>query len=1388
MTAEQPTLTILELEGMSEDSVEEEAIFAAPPAHPYRINFIRAGLGPGGNTAVQPLSNLSDELCASVDGLMVFRHYLTREDIKRFTKLKVVVRMGVGYDRLDRVALAERGVTVCNVPDYGTEEIADHALALALSLRRGLVLNHELQRASPPAPWTVKLTPLVSRIRGSTFGILGLGRIGTAAALRAKAFGWNVIFFDPYLPNGADKALGVERVRDIKDLFRRSTTLSIHCPCTSETRGMVNKELLDLLPAGAILVNTARGEVVCLDAIEDALKTGRLVGAGLDVLPVEPIPEPAHPLLVAYREKAAWLEGRLIVTPHSAFFSPESFENIRTYSADTIRNNLIVCMASANSLLHAFQARRQRTGSPTEYRQLVPICTALEVNSYKNVIQLCTKLIKKQPNFYVVYVRPPGRARLDSSRLFRDPSLTHPPSEPLLLQALKTLALFLSSRPVPPSVKQEILAVVEFVKTNANGAGLADPDVLVFFAWVLKGMDQGDATLALFAKATQSHPENEEVCIEAFLHYVRVAERKSAQQIAMRMQRTFKKEPYLWWFVESILLQVSDSTDPSNNLLLSLAERQITSHYAQLRSTAGLPASLPTLKKGSAAQPLEIDAPKAPGRDKGKGKDVGASGAETPPTPPTESPKGPKALEFSSTHEFHLITRFLELRVVQEEANAAALAPATSNAVAVIPAAPKQPPPPTVLPSLPTDGVPVSLKDTLLAHFASPDANKWCERGLGLELWRREVELKYGSVDGGEWVASWNRLKHSLEQGDTNWHTMLFLIRLTFSIALGSSEMYRGAPLPSPCPEPSGVGATLLQQSRVLFRGLADEGEKGLRERGFLLALLEIEKESRTRNWEEGTPLSQLVAEYFERFSTKMCCLEDLKPYLAVLTPSERAAFRETVVAIADGTTDLSDKKIWRVITASQIARSLLAESDEATEVAAALAYTKRYFQALPLGKGLVATELQPADDFALLAGQAFVSAWEFSHDRAHLEKAIAVLDFAAARSRYKYQIRILLVHLLRLLGASSLAVLHYRILGVKSIQYDTLSHVLLTRAATFAIGNDPGLAEETAASQKWYTTGEHEASEMVIRAFNFKNYTKIEDFAIFQNRLSRSLSKYTLAMEAVRMQVVKGVFDPVAGARTVEALARTLKSGGPFSDNRDYKTLPSLQPSSQRSIREQTQMGPRPGTDWLRAMSTTYANFLVASSGAEEAEVVVDDVATPELTPSESALLTFSVLARKALSAGLEASEAEEAALAFFKEQEARFTAASEDVATLPWELLHIAEITLEGFCLFDLAVDEKIAEITQAKIADHAKISKGLRTLRTSARELLRGLGSRVNTYAKQFSKQRAKTQTNISSLTEFPLLDADHLLSFSHTLVESRKSTAEALGSAIHKRCSK
>jgi len=330
-----PRLTVLEPEAMYPDTALEQEILGPD------VEVIQ-----GGAPHTETLDMLTDEVCAKVDGLLIFRHWLKPHHIARFPKLKVVVRMGVGYDRLDRAACAARGITVCNVPDYGTMEVADHAIALTLALRRGITLHHDLQRADPPAPWRYLNSPLIRRLGAQVFGVVGLGRIGTAAALRAKAMGFKVRFYDPFLANGWDRALGFERARTLEDLLSSADVLSIHVPDTRKTRGLIGAAQLTLLPDNAIVVNTARGTSLDIEALAAELKSGRLAGAGLDVIPVEPPVEPLPTLLAAYRAKEPWTIGRVIITPHSAFHTPEAWADIRTKSVETMRDNLVLGIPS----------------------------------------------------------------------------------------------------------------------------------------------------------------------------------------------------------------------------------------------------------------------------------------------------------------------------------------------------------------------------------------------------------------------------------------------------------------------------------------------------------------------------------------------------------------------------------------------------------------------------------------------------------------------------------------------------------------------------------------------------------------------------------------------------------------------------------------------------------------------------------------------------------------------------------------------------------------------------------------------------------------------------------------------------------------------------------
>jgi C-terminal binding protein len=149
------------------------------------------------------------------------------------------------------------------------------------------------------------------------------------------------MFHDPHLPNGVELGLGILRAATLEELLMQTDTLSVHTPLTRETRLLLGIRELSLLPRGAVVVNTARGPIVDIDALATLLKSGHLAGVGLDVVPVEPPADPVPELMRAYRMREEWTLGRLIITPHSAFFTPEAWDDIRLKSAETMRAALL---------------------------------------------------------------------------------------------------------------------------------------------------------------------------------------------------------------------------------------------------------------------------------------------------------------------------------------------------------------------------------------------------------------------------------------------------------------------------------------------------------------------------------------------------------------------------------------------------------------------------------------------------------------------------------------------------------------------------------------------------------------------------------------------------------------------------------------------------------------------------------------------------------------------------------------------------------------------------------------------------------------------------------------------------------------------------------------
>jgi phosphoglycerate dehydrogenase-like enzyme len=285
--------------------------------------------------AALPVQQLS-----ACDALLVWHEMkIDHTLIEKAGKCRIIVRAGVGYNHINLEDAASAGIPVCNTPDYGTSEVADHAIAFLLSLARGIPEFQDKLHGDIRAPWQYPETACMRRIRGTTIGLVGLGRIGTATALRAKAFGLHVVAYDPYVSRGTEIALGVRRVESLEALLHVSDIVSLHCPLTPETEGLINAAAFEAMKPGVLLINTARGPIVENGALHEALRNGKVAGAALDVLPTEP-PSPDEPLIREFLSQPDWVRGRLLLTPHGAWNSPESRHDARRLSTETVMGYL----------------------------------------------------------------------------------------------------------------------------------------------------------------------------------------------------------------------------------------------------------------------------------------------------------------------------------------------------------------------------------------------------------------------------------------------------------------------------------------------------------------------------------------------------------------------------------------------------------------------------------------------------------------------------------------------------------------------------------------------------------------------------------------------------------------------------------------------------------------------------------------------------------------------------------------------------------------------------------------------------------------------------------------------------------------------------------------
>ncbi len=274
---------------------------------------------------IVPETGAEDELIAlapQVDGILTNWLQTTTGVIKAAQACKVIARYGVGVDNIDVKTATALGIVVANVPAYCIDEVSDHAMALLLACARKIpILDRHVKKRN----WSRDVGPPMHRIRGQKLGIIGLGKIGKAVALKAKAFGLEVIVFDPYISQQTAQAHGVRQV-DLPELLSQSDFITIHAPLTTETHGLLGEKEFRQMRPTTYVINVARGGIIDTVALHKALTEGWIAGAGLDVLPQEPPPSD-DPLLE--------LEN-IILTPHAAFLSEESLYDLQVTAATSV--------------------------------------------------------------------------------------------------------------------------------------------------------------------------------------------------------------------------------------------------------------------------------------------------------------------------------------------------------------------------------------------------------------------------------------------------------------------------------------------------------------------------------------------------------------------------------------------------------------------------------------------------------------------------------------------------------------------------------------------------------------------------------------------------------------------------------------------------------------------------------------------------------------------------------------------------------------------------------------------------------------------------------------------------------------------------------------------
>ncbi|KZV90135.1 hypothetical protein EXIGLDRAFT_720622 [Exidia glandulosa HHB12029] len=927
----------------------------------------------------------------------------------------------------------------------------------------------------------------------------------------------------------------------------------------------------------------------------------------------------------------------------------------------------------------------------------------------------------------------------------------------VLYKALKVLALARTGRPDDEAEAHGLLDEVILSRPK-------DESVLGVTSHALKALNRPFDSITLFEEAFKQAPHDEELGSQAFMANIRVGNWKPAQLLATRMFKNFGKDRMLWWAVMCAVLQ---------------------SMYANAQLTASSSLSTATATKISAASA----AMKQPAGDKDR------------------------------TDVRNLLLN-LALRLIER-------APETTHANA--------------------DRFALHL-DILQALERADEALVMLDTEHGKHLVRTSPVVQEIRRELILRTAAWDKERAATEEAmqfvDRSWEHVLSNINShLYSVVAPSIDTIPiidpGLPGPLPPwpapPVPEDKREALLaaaQECKKYFDAMiVQDGEAGKDERTGWLALLELERRVRAydlggRETEGVIDVPELLEGYVKAFGGKAVCVEDVLGHAELLDEAGKERLRASAEATAteletDVASITSTSVLQRLITALKLSRAFAAVPRTAEqEVTDAKRYAAAYFAALPLGKDIPKTEIQPADDLAVLAAQALVGAHAASQDQAYLYAAAALLETACSASRYAYGLRLCLVRVYRMLGAGKLALKHYRLLGAKLVQTDTLSHFVLARGSMFSLASNGDLdylAEATEAGVI-YVSNTAETPEMLVRAFQWEKYSQVTDFMTFQDRLECSLQRDLTLVELARMRILHT--GPRAGAITD---AELVDMKGFFDrivsdryDNRDLGVLPSLQPIAGDSFDKQTTLGPvAPAGGWANAFLKVYLRTFVNPlelDRQQDPEVLkklgvelpthdeplservkhLTDEELSELTEEERALVD----AVDELLSWVERHQTKEAAngnghgnghaeggdkdvveriAKGFEDAQARIEALAADPdGSLAWKILHASTLLHERFVLFSLVSSSVTSKNASKKKTD--PLAQGVRTIRTRGTAALKAVCAALTARA-----EREDAATLVERCKDV-LGDAVEVGATMDVLAASRREAFEGLAHGI------